>query len=237
MAKKSNKFTEMKSLFEIWMKHNELSGETLHKQGNRPVVEYTKNRSVEELTLSLDKFCDGLTFFIAMYHEWRNRPTRRGNEELKASLGFIRNAYIQARKTLVAIDRACINKNHQYALDNQRTIIETFRNTGIEAVKELYDKNEWPYEEIVEEYLNGINRKTKFERTNAKTPVTIDPDVLEKQMNDISSKEGQVKVKDLRLALRLNINLLNRRLRKEQAVMDSISHLSASKYIYYKNEE
>ena len=232
-----NKYTEMKSLFETWMKYNELSGETLKRKGNRPVVEYTKNRSVEELTLSLDTFCDGLTFFIAMYHEWRNRPTRRGNEELKASLGFIRNAYIQARKTFVAIDRACVNTNFQYALENQRNIISIYKESGIEAVKELYDQNKWPYEYIVEEYLKGINRKTKFERTNVKTTLVIDEELLEKQMNDISAKEGQVKVKDLRLALRLNINLLNRRLRKEQKIYDEIKDLSASKYIYYKNEE
>ena len=237
MAKQSNKFMQAKSLFESWMQFNSLSGETLHRQGNRPVVEYTKDRSVEELTLSLDKFCDGLLFFVAMYDEWRNRPTRRGNEELKASLGFIRKAYIPARKTFVALDRACINVNFQYALENQRTIIETFKSSGIEAVKELYEQNKWVYEDIVEEYLNGINRKTRFERTNTKTPVTIDPNILEKQMHDIRSEEGQVKVKDLRLALRLNINLLNRRARKEQKVLDSISHLSASKYIYYKNEE
>jgi hypothetical protein len=160
------------------------------KVGNVKVSSNAQGRSVEELILELDDLADMHVFFVALYQSWRNRPTRRQNEELKALLGRISAANNISRRLFYAIDLQSTNANKQYALINQRVVIDIFKSQGIKAVEELYEENEWEYAPIVNKVLKGLERKRVFKKEIEGGEVKFDKnDILFRPLPETSSLE------------------------------------------------
>jgi hypothetical protein len=160
------------------------------KRGNVDVSANAQGRSVEELILELDEFVDMHVFFVALYQSWRNRPTRRQNEELKALLGRISAANNISRRLFYAIDLQSTNTNEQYALINQRLVIDTFKSQGIRAVEDLYEQNGWEYTTTVNKCLKGLERKRIFKKEFEGGEVKFEKnDILFRPLPETSSFE------------------------------------------------
>lgn len=155
-----NNIKNFESLIDTWLDKNKVP----LPHGRPSADKNAQGRSVEEMILELDEIANIHVFFVALYQSWRNRPTRRQNEELKTVFRRISETANISTRLLYAIDLQCINTNKQYALENQRLIIDTFKSKGIRAVEELYDKNEWNYDKILIRVLKGLERERIFKK-------------------------------------------------------------------------
>jgi hypothetical protein len=183
--KKSNIGT-FESLIGNWFDKNKVP----LKRGNTNVSTNAQGRNIEELILELDELADMHVFFVALYQSWRNRPTRRQNEELKALLGRISAANNISRRLFYAIDLQSTNANEQYALVNQRLVIDTFKSQGIRAVEALYEQNEWEYTTNVNKVLKGLERKRVFKKEFEGGEVKFEKnDILFRPLPETSSPE------------------------------------------------